>query len=200
MRRLGAPRKTWHSREGAMKHAWRIMGLAVLLIASVSVSAGTAATGAKSITWTESKAERVVARDVQLRLDRATRVSLEEELQREVERFIGLQTLAMEAGDDTAWWSYFYRMMRYQDTLRVVRNGLRIDSVSCLGAGRVGGARFRQFDCLVTSGTLRIPSTELQSADGTALPEVVDGESRELGPFSSQLRVRVTGSSTFEYR
>jgi hypothetical protein len=183
-----------------MKYARRMMGIAVLLIVSVGVSAGAAATGAKSITWTESKAERVIAQDVQLRLDRATRVSLEEELRQGVERFIGLQTLAMEAEDDAAWWLYFHRMMRYQDALRDVRNGLRIDSASCLGAGRVQGARFRQFDCLVTSKTLRIPSMELQSVDGEVLPAVVDGEWRELGPFTSQLRVRVTGSSTFEYR
>lgn len=183
-----------------MKHARRIVGLAVLLVASMGVSVGTAATGAKSIAWTESKAERVVVRDVRLQLERVTRVSLEEELQREVARFIGLQTLALEAEDDNAWWLYFNWKSRYQDALRVVRSGLRIDGAGCMGAGRIQGARFRQFDCLVTSETLRIPSTELQIVDGEVLPAVVEGESRELGPLSSQLRVRVTGTSTVEYR
>jgi hypothetical protein len=42
--------------------------------------------------------------------------------------------------------------------------------------------------------------TDLQGADGEVLPAVVDGGSREVGPFTSQLRVRVTGTSTFEYR
>ena len=183
-----------------MKHARRIVGLAILLIASMGVSVGTAATGAKSIAWTESKAERVVVRDVRLHLQRATRVSMEQELRQEISRFIGLQTLALEAEDESAWWLYFTWKTRYQDALRVVHDGLRIEGASCIGAGRIEGARFRQFDCLVTSETLRIPSTELQLVDGEALPAMVEGESRALGPFSSQLRVRVTGSSTFEYR
>ena len=183
-----------------MKHAWRIVGLAVLLIASIGVSVGTAATEAKSIAWTESKAERVVVRDVRLQLDRATRVSIEEEVQQEVARFIGLQALALEAEDDNAWWRYFDWKSRYQDALRAVRSGLRIDGANCIGGGRVQGARFRQFDCLVTSKALRIPSTELQIVDGEVLPAVVEGQWRQLRPFISQLRVRVTGNSTFEYR
>ena len=198
--RLGAPRKTWAIKGGRMKHARRIVGLAVLLVASMGVSVGTAATGAKSIAWTESKAERVVVRDVRLQLDRATRVSMEEELRREISRFIGLQTLALEAEDDSAWWLYFDWKSRYQDALRVVHSGLRLEGASCMGARRIEGSRFRQFDCLVTSETLRIPSTDLQVVDGEALPAVVERESRELEPLSSQLRVRVTGSSTFEYR
>ena len=183
-----------------MKHAWRIMGLAVVLIASVGVSAGTAATAASSVAWTESKAERSVVRDVRLRLDRATRVALEEELRRGAERFIGLQTLAMEAENDVAWWGYFDWYMRYQDALRDVRSGLKVDGAHCIGARRIEGAGYWQFDCLVTSKTLRIPAAELQTVDGEVLPAVVEGESRELGPHSSQLRLRATGSSTFVYR
>ena len=179
-----------------MKHASRIVGLAVVLIASVGVSVGTAATEAKSIAWTESKAERLVVRDARLQLDRATRVSMEEELRQEMSHFIASQTLVQE--DESAWWPYWWS--RYQEALRVVHSGLRIEGANCMGAGRIEGARFRQFDCLVTSETLRIPSTQLQSVDGEVLPVLVEAESRELGPFSSQLRVRVTGSSTFEYR
>ncbi len=185
------------------------MGLAVVLIASVGVSAGTAATSASSVAWTESKAERAVVRDVRLQLDRATRVSLEEELRRGAERFIGLQTLAIGPDDasaqwrsetEAAWWRYFDWYMRYQDALRNVRNGLKVDSAHCLGARRIEGGGYWQFDCLVTSKTLRIPAAELQTVDGEVLPAVVEGESREVGPLSSQLRIRVTGSSTFVYR
>jgi hypothetical protein len=196
-----------------MKHARRIATLAVLLIASIGVSVGTAATTAESAAWTKSKAERVVVRDVRLQLDRATKASIESELQQGIARFIGLQSLALGEEDEnglptyapyeanqSTWWLYFDWKTRYQDALRDVRSGLKIDRASCIGAGRMPGSNFRQFDCLVTSKTLRIPSTELQSVDGKVLPAVVEGESRELGPLTSMLRVRVTGTSTFQYR
>ena len=183
-----------------MKHAWRIMGIAVVLLASIGVSAGTAATKASSVAWTESKAERAVVREVRLRLDRATRISLEEELRRGADRFIGAQTLAMEAENDVAWWQYFENYIRYQDALRDVRSGLKIDGAHCIGARRIEGGGYWQVDCLVTSKTLRMPAAELQTVDGEVLPTVVEGPSREVGPLYTQLRVRVPGSSTFVYQ
>jgi hypothetical protein len=184
-----------------MKQLRTIVGLAVALIASVGVSVAPAATVAKATAWTESKAEKVVLRDARLGLEAVTRSSLEEELRREVLRFRSLEILAVEEADESIWWTYHNWGNRYQEALGTVQSGLRIDHADCAGAGRtVGGARFTRFHCLVTSEVLRIPSTRVEIVEGQATPAVVEGAPRELGPYLSQLRLRVTGKSTFQYR
>jgi hypothetical protein len=184
-----------------MKRVGRIVGLVVMLTAGLGVTVATAATVANSAAWTESKAEKVVLRDARVQVEPVARATIEDELRREVARFRGLELLALEEADQSVWWTYHNWGNRYQDLLQAVRSGLRIDLAACAGAGRsVGGTRFRQFDCHVTSEVRRIPSTELEAVDGGVLPAVVEGESRDLGPLFSQLRVTVTGKSTFQYR
>jgi hypothetical protein len=125
---------------------------------------------------------------------------LVEELRRSAAQFRALQMWALDAGDEAAFWTYVGWANRYESALRSVDRGLSVAYAACAGSGgAITAARYARFDCIATSGVVRIPSTKLGESDGTALPSIVEGEERELGPFIVQVRVRVTGSSSFRY-
>lgn len=172
----------------------------VAIVAGVGVSIASAARIGTGSAWTESKAEQIVIRDATVRLSPAERASLEDELRRAVALFGGLELGALDAGDDSARSTYQSFRNRYQQALQSVRSGLRIADADCTGSGRAIANRFRQFNCLVTSEVLRILSTELDTSGSAMLPAVVEGQPREMGPISAQLRVQVTGKSTIAYR
>jgi hypothetical protein len=171
----------------------------VVLAACIGVSAA-AASQLAAPAWTESKATRMVERDARLSLPSAEKGALADELQRSMDTFRALQMWAIDVGDDDAFWTYHGYGNRFQSALASIRDGLRIADADCTGSGRpVGSSRFRQFSCLASSARLSIPSAKVESSSGAALPAVIEGESREVGPYLSQLRVRVTGKVSFAY-
>jgi hypothetical protein len=179
----------------------RIVGVfCAVLAASVAVSVAAGANIAPSLAWPEPKAERMLEKDGRIGLQSSEKVSLEEQLHRGAAVFRGLQMWALDEGDEAAWWTYHHYANRYESALRAVQRGLSIEAAQCDGSGRaVQGGRYRQFYCLATSVVLRIPTAQPESTEGTALPTVVEGEARSVGPFLTQIEVRVTGKSTFAY-
>ena len=176
-----------------------VTALVVLLGVCVGVSVATASELAAPA-WTESKAARIVVRDAKMAVPSAEKEALEAELQRSLELFRGLELWALDAGDEGAFWTYHGYGNRFQSALQSVRDGLRIADADCTGSGRaVGSDRFRQFSCTATSGSFGVPSATLESSSPSLLPSVIEGESRELGPYFTQLRVRVTGKARFSY-
>jgi hypothetical protein len=178
----------------------RIVGVfCAVLAASVAVSVAAGANIAPSLAWPEPKAERMLEKDGRIGLQSSEKVSLEEQLHRGAAVFRGLQMWALDEGDEAAWWTYHHYASRYESALRTVQRGLSIEAAQCDGSGRaIQGGRYRQFHCLATSEALSIPTAQ-PASEGTALPTVVEGEARSVGPFLVQIEVRVTGKSTFAY-
>ena len=172
----------------------------VVLVAGSFAASGATASELAAPAWTESKAARIVVRDAKVAVPSADKGSLEAELQRSLDLFRGLEMWALDAGDEDAFWTYHGYGNRFQSALQLVRDGLRIADADCTGSGRaVGSDRFRQFSCTATSDSLGIPSARLESSSPSLMPTVIEGESRELGPYFTQLRVRVTGKARFSY-
>ncbi len=175
--------------------------LVICLLAGVAGFGTSIAAAAQIWTVTETKAERMLQRDATVRLPAADRLSLEEDLQGEIRRLRALETLAIDTGNEAAWWTYYSATTRYYVALEAVQDGLAIDGADCTGIGRsVAGGRFQRFDCLVTSEVLGIPQTEVADLDGDGLPELLEREPTQVGPLVTQVRVRVTGRSRIEYR
>jgi hypothetical protein len=175
----------------------RIVAFAIV-VAIAGVGASTAAAAVHA--WTASRTERVVAQGARVQLATPQRVALEQELRPELLRYSALAYAAAEMGDSRAAANYHRVATQYQQALSAVVGGIDIAEADCVGSGRVLAAqRFRRFDCLVFSDVLSIPQTELETTAEDALPSFVQGEPRELGPFVTWLRVRVTGSSSFTY-
>jgi hypothetical protein len=175
--------------------------LVICLLAGVAAFGTSIAAAAQIWTVTETKAERMLQRDATVRLPVADRVALEEELQGEIRRFRALETLAIDTGNETAWWTYYSATSRYYLALQAVQDGLGIAGADCTGIGRkAAGGRFQRFDCLVTSEVLSIPQTEVAGLDGDGMPELLEGEPTQVGPLVTQVRVRVTGKSRIQYR
>jgi hypothetical protein len=182
-----------------MKHTIGYTIGVVCVIATAAVGVGVAA-AATSAGWTEPKAERMLESRAVVAIPSPQRSELLVELRRKVSIFRALQTAALDTGDEDVWWTYANWANRYDAAARSLRSGLRVSDADCTGQGRsITAGRFARFACLAISETVRIPSTELGSADGDSLPEVFEGEALELGPFFTPVRVRVTGTTSFTY-
>jgi hypothetical protein len=89
--------------------------------------------------------------------------------------------------------SYIDRLKKLRGN---VNSGLSIDSVKCVGQGNaLTGKRYRHFRCNATSYVLEIPSIELVPGTDPALPEVVEGPRRLIGPLAAVFNIHVTGKS-----
>ena len=74
--------------------------------------------------------------------------------------------------------------------------GLSIDSAKCVGQGKaLSGKRYKHFRCPTTSYVLEIPNVELKPGADPALPEVVEGPVRRIGPLEAAFTVHVTGKA-----
>jgi hypothetical protein len=172
-----------------------------VLTALCLVVAATAATHPGSPAWTEAKAGRVTVRDAAVRLPRSLAMGLADELGPLVARYRTLEQFAYDEGDHQAASIIHNLRYRYSSALKKVEGGLEVAHARCDGTGSaVGGDRFRHFGCAVTSDVLTIPSAELVYTRDDALPSVVEGAPRRLGPFDARLFVHVTGSSSIAYR
>jgi hypothetical protein len=179
----------------------QIVGVIVaVLVASVLASLATAAPAAQRAAWSESKAERMLRRDAELALPANEKARLADELRKNAALFRGLEMWALDQGDESAWWIYHYYADRFEYLEVSVQRGLRIEAADCHGSGRpLQGVLYRRFDCVATSELLRIPSVELENANDAALPAVLEGEGRSVGPLLVELTVRVTSKSAFAY-
>ena len=150
--------------------------------------------------WTESKAEQIVKREATIRLPRLETSSLENELRRWTVYYRALEAAA--AGEGSAYAVTYHDLAhRYRRALGKVQSGLEIDDAECRGSGQAARRkRFKDFGCAVTSETLEIPSAAILASENGELPAVVEGESRKLGPFRTQLQVHRKGNSTIAYR
>jgi hypothetical protein len=103
-------------------------------------------------------------------------------------------------GDSQPSFAYERRANEYRHALTSVIGGIGIADADCAGSGReVAAHRFRRFVCVVASEVLRVPTTEREITSDGGWPPVVETEPRLVGPFLTQLRVRVTGTSSFAY-
>jgi hypothetical protein len=184
--------------EKTMKHIVGIIG--TVLAASVLVSLAQGAPGAPRAAWTETKAERMLTRDAEVALPASEKARVADEVRKSASLFRGLELWALEEGDESAWVTYHEYANRFDYLLLAIEVGLRIEAAECVGSGRVlQGGLYRQFHCLATTEVLRIPSVALESSSDAALPTVVEGEERSVGPLFTQFSVRVTGKSGFAY-
>jgi hypothetical protein len=172
--------------------------LAVVAVAFVSTSAALASN--PSWVWTESKAERIVAREATVRLQGPDR-ALEAQLRASARLYGGLALAALDVNDPIAAGVFRNLADRFGKALDAVRGGVRINSAACKGSGAAEqGRRFKRFRCAATSRVLEIPSVELVGLEKQELPTVIEGPPRTLGPWRAQLDVRVTGRSAMTYR
>jgi hypothetical protein len=173
-----------------------ILGVAAVAFVSTSVALAQSTRWA----WTEPKAERIVAQDATVRLQRSDR-AMEAELLASARLYGGLALAAQEANDPNAAQVFRSLADRFGKALDAVRNGVTIDAAACKGTGTAEKGRlFRRFRCAARSELLGIPSVELVDSGKDELPTVIEGPPRILGPWRAQLDVRVNGRSAMTYR
>ena len=172
--------------------------LAVVAVAFASTAVALA--GTTRWMWTESKAERIVARDATVRLQGPDR-ALEAQLRASARLYGGLALAALEMNDPIAAGVFRNLAERFGKALDAVQGGVRIGAADCKGSGTAQqGRRFQRFLCAATSRLVEVPSVELVGLEKEELPTVIEGQPRKLGPWRAQLNVRVTGGSAMTYR
>lgn len=184
-----------------MKRIHVVIGL-VVLVGGVSVTGATAGTGAKTVAWTESKAELVVARDATVRFPALEKASLESELRAAAARYWILEQYALTEAFDGSAASRFHNLAyRFRRALSQVRSGLAIAEAECSGSvAAAQSGRFTSFRCLVTSEELEIPSVKVVFSEDGKIHEILEGEPRHLDAVQARLDVRVMARSTISYR
>ena len=188
-----------------MRH---ILGVIVVgLIAGIGVSTAAGAlpiepssSSNRAVTaWTESKVTRIVERNARAALPASERASLAMQLRNDVAILRALQLWAGSENHEDLFWVSLGYGNRLQSALDSVESGLAIARADCTGSGRsIAANRFKRFYCLVTSEVLRIPSVRIEISDGE-MPAIVEDEPRLVGPVLTQIRVRITGKSSFAY-
>jgi hypothetical protein len=154
------------------------------------------------VSWTESKAEKIVTRDATVRLPAQERASLESELRAAVVRYRLLEETAAEQEGSYGQRASRIHNLRYRfsTALKQVQRGVAIKEAACDGTGAAsGGKRFTHFRCAVTSEELEIPSAEVVW-ENDRITAVIESEPRIEGPFEARLDVRITGKSTISHR
>ena len=102
--------------------------------------------------------------------------------------------------------TYDTYISRFTTARNTVNAGLSIDSAKCTGLGKAlkgnfnekPGAiekRYKHFRCNATSYVLEIPNVELKPGADPALPEVVEGPRRLIGPLQAVFTVHVRGKT-----
>jgi hypothetical protein len=173
----------------------------IAIVAVVALAMSAAATAVPVVNaWTATKAERMLTRDATVQVAAPERAALEDELLHKAMVFNALAHGAGEVGDSQASLAYERVANQYRSALWSVKGGIDIAKADCSGSGREFSThRFRRFDCIVTSEVLQVPGTELESTADGAWPSIVEREPRLVGPYLTQMRVRVTGNSSLAY-
>jgi hypothetical protein len=170
----------------------------VILLSVAALAASAVALGHNTpYSWTASKARVVLQEEATVALAKAERAALDAELQVMLDRLRLLKLTAQERPEDwlfaATYDNYETRFEKAQDT---VNNGLSIDTVKCAGQGKaLTGKRYKHFRCSTISYILEIPNIELKPGANPALPEVVEGPVRRIGPLAAVFTVHVMGKS-----
>ncbi len=180
------------------------MRLKALWVAAIFLASTSIALAADiRVSWTASKAAKVVTREATVRLPAQTRASLETELRNAVVLYRLLEETAAEqrGGYASPLPSRIHNLRyRFSTVLKQVQRGVAIEEAACDGIGAAKGAnRFTRFRCAVTSEELEIPSSEV-IWEGDTITAVIEREPRIEGPFQARLVVRVSGRSTITHR
>jgi hypothetical protein len=176
---------------------FKALWVAGIFLASTSI----AVAADNRVSWTESKAERIVTRDATVRLPALERASLESELRAAVMQYGLLELTAVNQEGSYAQQASRLHNLRYRfsTALKQVQRGVAIEEAACDGTGAAsGGNRFRQFRCAVTSEKLEIPSAEVVW-ENDRITAVIVNEPRIEGPFQARLDVRITGTTTMSH-
>jgi hypothetical protein len=173
---------------------------AFIIIASAAALAGSAVALAHNTpySWTASKARVLLQEGTNIALPEAQRQELNAELEAQLAKFRLLLLQAQERPEDWLFAQTYdnYIKKRFLPAQEKVLNGLSIDSVKCVGQGKaLSGKRYKHFRCPATSYVLEIPTVELKYPPEGALPEVVEGPVRRIGPLPVVYTVHVTGKS-----
>jgi hypothetical protein len=177
---------------------FKALWVAGIILASTSI----ALAADIRVSWTESKAEKIVTRDATVRLPAQERASLESELRAAVVQYRLLEETAAEQEGSYGQQASRIHNLRYRfsTALKQVQRGVTIEGAACDGTGAAsGGKRFTHFRCAVTSEELEIPSAEVVW-ENDRITAVIESEPRIEGPFEARLDVRITGKSTISHR
>ena len=176
---------------------FKALWVAGIFLASTSI----AVAADVRVSWTESKAEKIVTRDATVRLPAQERASLESELRAAVVHYglLELGATEQEGGYGQQASRLHNLRNRLSTALKQVQRGVSIEEAACDGTGAAsGGNRFKQFRCAVTSEKLEIPSAVV-IWDDDRITGVVVNQPRIEGPFQARLDVRITGKSTISH-
>lgn len=175
----------------------RPLVLIVTFAGALAVSAAFAFAHSTPYAWTISKARVLLQEGTSVSLPPDQRVALDAELEALLGKFQLLKLTAQADPDDWllagTYSNYVDRFKKAQDA---VNAGLSIDSTKCAGLGKaLTGKRYKHFRCAATSYVLEIPNVELRPGADPALPEVVEGPARRIGPLEAVYSVHVTGKA-----
>jgi len=171
----------------------------VILVSIGTLAASTAVALAHTTpyAWTVPKARVLLQEGTTIRLPEAERQALDAELEALLDQFRLLRLTAQ--ADPNEWLlagTYDNYVTRFQRAQSTVNAGLSIDSVLCVGTGKtLTGKRYKHFRCTATSYVLEIPNAELKPGADGALPEVLEGPVRRIGPLEAVFTVHVTGKA-----
>ncbi|HEU0303250.1 MAG TPA: hypothetical protein VFR32_01585 [Gaiellaceae bacterium] len=177
-----------------MRRAISILGVALAVAAAATA---TALAHSTPYSWTVPRAQLLLPDSTNIALPADSKASLDAELDAWLAKF---RPLLLTAQADPDQWrlqqtykTYIDRFVKARDT---VNSGLSIDSTKCVGKGKaLKGKRYKHFRCNATSYVLEIPNIELVPGADPALPDVVEGPRRIIGPLQAVFTVHVTGKT-----
>jgi hypothetical protein len=169
----------------------------LVVIGALAASTSAAFAHNTPYSWTVAKAQLTLQDEATIAVPEAQRAPLDAEIETLLGQFRRLKLVAHE--DPSQWLleatygNYETRFSKAQATLNA---GLSIDTVKCRGVGKaVKRNRYKHFRCDATSYVLEIPTVELKPGADGALPEVLEGPVRRIGPLEASFTVHVTGKS-----
>jgi uncharacterized membrane protein len=192
----------------------RMNRLVVVLLVSVGALAGSAAVALAHNTpysWSVTKAQLMLQDSTTIALPGTERAGLDAEIDAWLKQFRPLLLTAQAASEKDPLavrlaQTYDTYITRFTTARKAVNGGLSIDTAKCTGLGKAlkgnfsekPGAiekRYKHFRCNATSYVLEIPNIELKPGADPALPEVVEGPRRLIGPLQAVFTVHVRGKT-----
>lgn len=175
------------------------MRRALLTIFVLAASASVAAAHSTPYAWTVAKANVMLPETTTITLPADVKASLEAELQPLIERLRLLElTAQQERSDWLAAGTYANYLKRLTEARQRIVKGLPVDSARCAGTGKaLSGKRYRHFRCSASSYVLEVPTVEIGAAENGALPAVIEGTMRRLGPYQATFTLHITGPARF---
>ena len=178
----------------------RPVGMRVRMLVAVIVVLAASATAAyghvTKYAWTKGKAQVMLPDSATIALPPEVAGPLEAEINALLAQFNLLELQAQDRNDWLATGTYANYKKRLSEARDRLQKGLSIDSASCKGLGKaLTGKRYKHFTCDAMSYVLEVPAVELRGGEGGALPQVVEGPLRRLGPYAAAFTLHVTGAA-----